>query len=664
MGLFRDKISPQLVRMQAENALRYQYHLANLSRDQQRVLELLPMLFHINGALLFPSLEGDAVYGLFGYDPTDEDRAHLIDWFPTLKTLHPQKIGFFNRHQGVEFLYLMGSAGTLAFSAGSDMDFWIGIDRRRFKASELDLLKQKLTMLENWAMTSHQMEIHFFATDIDDLLHEDFGELGGESCGSVLKKLLKDEFYRSMIWLGGKYPMHWARPLGGGKVHANKSLIEIGSVDGFADQELVGAAQWQILKGFHSPFKSVIKIALLEAYAFSAPIVLLCNQLKQKILESAEVARVDPYLEMMETVRTFKRSQESFAKELRLLETCFLIKCLAGVSSTLHAKKWGGLFELATQWRFSRQEFMHLHEFNEWPYAEKAALSKAILEYFQSTYRRLNAKAEGMDRAISKRDSIIMSKTLRAYLMQEPVKVPRLFHLLEASKIHLIRFVQDRTVHGSARWTIQLDFHTTAQTGKQVPIFEHEDLLRTCAWLAVNGLYHSSQKFVVPMNEMQGVQFLSEFLRQFAAFLSTDSILAQVSRSGEKKVLLQRIFVIVNARAKESSQVLESLDCFALNDIGEVHQYGFIGSSAFEDLARNLLLTRFDLHSVSEDSVLFFDYGQMAQAKSKLTKELLRKFEMLRGKIQAHMEHVEQAQQEQMAKKSFWKLSAMWEDLS
>jgi len=663
MGLFSERTSPLLERMQAENALRYQFHLSQLSKDHRQVLQLLPMIFHLDGSLLFPSLEGDAVYGVYGYDPSDDDRSRLVDWFPTLKTLHPKKTGFFNRHQGIEFLYLMGSAGTLAFSAGSDMDFWIGIDRSKFKASELELLRQKISLLENWAMTSHKLEVHFFATDIEDLRNEEFGELGGESCGSALKKLLKDEFYRSMIWIAGKKPVHWARPLEGGKFQATKSLVEIGSVDDFAEQEIFGAALWQILKGLHSPFKSVIKIALLEAYAFSDPVVLLCNQLKRKIAEADEVERLDPYLEMMEAVRRFKRSQPGSDSELRLLETCFLVKCLAGVSTTQHAKKWNALQDLATSWMFGKDEFAHMHAFSEWPYAEKAALAKAIQDYFIATYLKLQPKASLVQGAISDRDRTIMGKTLRAYLKQEPGKVSRMFHLLDARTIHIIRFVKARNSQNTELWIVQVDFHTSSQTGKQVPVCEHTDLLHACAWLAVNGLYHDAQKFTVHMNHTHGVQFISEFLKQFAAFLPTESILEQVSHSWNGIGNLQRVFVVVNARSHDSCVAIETLDCFALNEFGEVHQHIFAGPQAFENLARTLILKSFDIRSLSEDSVVFFDYGQMAQAKSKLTKELEKSVEALLAKVQAHVDHTAKKNAEPQSKKTFWKLSALWADL-
>jgi adenylate cyclase class 1 len=161
-----------------------------------------------------PELPGNEAAGIppsgvscFAYSP--ELRELVPQYFPHFQ---------FRPHSKpllpVVFLAVMGSAGTLAFTGESDIDFWVGVDTARLPDDALEMLQEKLRILETWAFRTAGLEVHFFIADLEKIRLDDYGELSGESCGSALGKLLKDEFYRTALFLEGKVPFYWVMPVG------------------------------------------------------------------------------------------------------------------------------------------------------------------------------------------------------------------------------------------------------------------------------------------------------------------------------------------------------------------------------------------------------------------------------------------------------------------
>lgn len=643
MGLFWGRKSTYQIhfeRMQAENQLRLEYHFTCLSRKHGDLLRLMPLLLHLELNLFLPGLEQDALHGIAGYQPDDDTLLMAAQYFPQVRTLSTEKGALFEKKQPLEFLYLMGSAGTAAYSAGSDMDFWVGIEKHKYKRTELRNLQQKLTLIENWA-SQYQLELHFFLTDIADLRNDRYGELDGESCGSALGVLLKDEFYRSMLHLAGKYPKFWATPVGTQEsASENKlfdrflsdrllKLLDIGAIHHVVPQELPGAVLWQILKGLHSPFKSVLKIALLEYYACADKPELLSHRHKRGIHTQKQVGRTDPYLAMIEQIRTYHLETGKDPAERRLLEECFLIKCLAGLDPQQNSKRFAFLMELSARWDFSPAEAQRLHRFRDWPYAESAALAKRIFDHYINTYKLLRTKALQTKGSVSERDLTVMGKTLRAYLEKQENKIPYHFSLLEARHIHMLRFGKARNASQQAVWTLLADFGGNGIHSKNVPLFEHPDILSVCAWFALNGYWHPRQKIALPAIHQYSVEMISAFFRQFVAFLPKEKILDQVLRTWNDKAEIKRIFLMPNALEPDNQDQLVNLTCYTLNSFGEMHTHQYSGKDSLQQLVAQLLIPSVDFKEFSKDSCIVFRYGSAATPRHRIALDIQQKMDAL-----------------------------------
>ncbi|MGB1952347.1 MAG: adenylate cyclase, partial [Marinobacter sp.] len=102
------------------NEQRWQRTHSALTYRQQVVLEVLPLVFHLNHPSLPGYLDRDCPYGLTRYQPSQ----------PTLNAARRLARTFSVKDEGrhqpdIDALFLMGSPGTLGHSVASDLDVWL-----------------------------------------------------------------------------------------------------------------------------------------------------------------------------------------------------------------------------------------------------------------------------------------------------------------------------------------------------------------------------------------------------------------------------------------------------------------------------------------------------------------------------------------------------------
>ncbi len=140
--------------------------------------------------------------------------------------------------------------------------------------------------------------------------------LTAENCGSAQYMLLLDEFYRSAIRLAGK-PLLWLHLLIEQEENYESEVerlvrtqqiclddwVDFGGLGQLSANEYFGASLWQLYKGIDAPYKSVIKILLLETYSSEYPnTYLIARQFKEELLTGKlnPSHHFDPYLAMLQ----------------------------------------------------------------------------------------------------------------------------------------------------------------------------------------------------------------------------------------------------------------------------------------------------------------------------------------------------------------------------
>ena len=303
-------------------------------RNRQRdVVDLLPLLFHMNNASFPGYISNETPAGISEYYPTKssvEAGQKIVRGFTFKRKAQPR--------YDIHAMFLMGSCGSIAYNAHSDLDIWL-CHRPDLSADQLDLLQQKATAIENWA-ADFGLEVHFFLMDAEKFKRGENVELSSESSGSAQHHLLLEEFYRTSLLFAGRFPLWWLVPpdeeanyedytenLIQRRFIRDSEVIDFGGMSGSLEQEFFGAALWQLYKSVDSPYKAALKLLLMETYASEHPNArLLCMVFKQAIYDGERnIEILDPYIMLYRKIEAHLLALQD-DKRLALIQRCFYFK--------------------------------------------------------------------------------------------------------------------------------------------------------------------------------------------------------------------------------------------------------------------------------------------------------------------------------------------------
>jgi len=244
----------------------------------------------------------------------------------------------------------------------------------------------------------------FFLTDIFKAQVNDFGSSDKESAGSSQAKILKEEFYRTVILVAGKFPLWWLFPPEITDEQYKKlasmvrdselgmdNYVDLGNPGKVSTGELFGAALWQMNKAMDSPYKSVLKMGLLEG--FLDPVGkkdLLCDSLKQTVFNKPKlIGIVDPYLIMMDRLLSFYE-RKNRPEVVDLLRKCLYIK-VGEKLTTKDVKNSNGTYKgklmgyYVNKWQWDDARLDDVNHFKDWGLEKVTELGNSVHGYMIST---------------------------------------------------------------------------------------------------------------------------------------------------------------------------------------------------------------------------------------------------------------------------------------
>ncbi len=242
----------------------------------------------------------------------------------------------------VEAVYTIGSVGTIAMTAASDIDYWVCVHPEDSDPKVLAALSRKLVEVTKWADEVYGLEITFFVMNMDHVRDNSFGFSDKESSGSAQALLLKEEYYRTAVKVCGKNLAWWLVPpivdsptyrwyldhIKTCPAGVGKRVVDMGRMAEIPPGEFFGASLWQIVKAFKSPFKSIMKFGLLEKYTNKQEgrQFLLCERIKDNILKRrSNLFAIDPYAVMFKEVRNYQMATGD-KTAATLMDLAFLLK--------------------------------------------------------------------------------------------------------------------------------------------------------------------------------------------------------------------------------------------------------------------------------------------------------------------------------------------------
>lgn len=479
-------------------------------KDQAKIqlFESIPFLLCTNQ----PDIPGyiaadDMVGGIYGYQPTINVTGFIKARFPSAKTVLES-----NKDPFIQMFALMGSGGTIAFNSQSDLDFWICANLTKYGKEQISSFKLKCRDIEEWIAEHYNLEVHFFLNDIEKVKKNIFDEDEEDSmAGSSLGELLKEEFFRSSIVINGRIPFWWVVPGNSDDKTYNEWLrdardlnladdyIDIGNLHSVVREGFLGAGLFQILKSLGSPFKSIIKIGLLEKYIHSSGAnPYISNIVKQNVHKGDfKLHCIDSYVIMFNDVYEFYNSVMNDNSATELLKTCFYLKVDPRLSEdspagdTEVSEKCIKMKEYVDQWGWAENTIIEMDDFDNWDIEQITGLWNNTKKHILKSYKDIlsflekshvtsvftGGELKGISRKIISHFSISDDK----------VDNTLTFKSYPPEKLLTIDFIRDKA--GKEYWTISKKVISKTHSFRTI-LHKENSLIALIVWVSLNRLFN------------------------------------------------------------------------------------------------------------------------------------------------------------------------------
>jgi len=479
-----------------------------LNENQKSFFYSLTLMLSINHPLLPGYVSKDAPSGIHGFTPSKIQIQSIKKLFRTFEYRRPA-LGQIDIYS----VFLMGSTGTVAHAGGSDMDIWI-CHRPDLDCLALEQLIQKLNQIALWAKKEVALDVCFFAMDAIAFKNGNhISEVDDEDCGSSQHYLLLDEFYRSGLLLAGRYPAWWLIApsieaqydeyinfiLDRKFINADE-IIDFGSMPPIPAGEFVGAGIWQLYKAIDSPYKSVVKILLTEAYAAEHPLVVSVSMIYKSLVHNGEsnLNKLDPYILVYEKIEQYLLSIKEHER-LELARQCFYLKTKVDVSKIKpNETLWRRLLmhEVTQKWGWSDQFIKNLDNQKLWTINDVNQRKKALVREMNLSYRFLLsfAKQFRTEIKINTTDITLLGRKLHAAFEKKRGKIekanPKIAPDISEDALYFTMDVD--STYNTSIWNLYLakpsPTNTNGELGLQ-PIKRSRSLVELLAWSYFNKIF-------------------------------------------------------------------------------------------------------------------------------------------------------------------------------
>jgi len=426
-------------RFQGLHQERLQRIQTELSPHQQNYIKLLSLLFHINHPMLPGYVNSETPAGLSDFSPSNEQiriAKSISRSFAYQRRAH--------RRHWIHGIYLMGSMGSIAHTNQSDFDIWL-IHDPQLDAEQRNALSTKASLLEAWG-DELGLEVHFFVMDVESFRRGDRAAISHDSSGTTQQRLLLEEFYRTGIRIAGRYPLWWLVPPeheSNYRSYADRLLenrfvdkhdcLDFGGLQKISIEEFFSAARWQLFKGIESPYKAVLKILLMEAYAREYPdIRWLCQEAKVAIYGGCtDLAKLDPYVRLYLRVEQYLLERDE-PNRLELARRCFYFKTEQSLSHKQSRQKgnWKAalLLSLSKEWGWGQEEFTSLDSRDSWKIDRVIEERNWLVQELSYSYRLLTsfAREHAQEYRVDPAELNLLGRKLYAALERRPGKIEHL----------------------------------------------------------------------------------------------------------------------------------------------------------------------------------------------------------------------------------------------
>ncbi len=594
---------------------------------QADLFTLIPLLIHENLEFSdFGQVPENTPCGLAHYLPEPEavslcEKYAGKNKFKARRSALPQ----------IQGLFTMGSVGSLAQTFESDIDYWVCIHQETMESQAFELLQRKLRQIETLAWEKFKTRITFFLVDIQKARNNDFGDSTLESSGTAQSRLLKEEFYRTMIHVAGKLPLWAVLPTAislnyyhmildqTSKSARFQRYIDLGDIHAIPVNEYFGASMWQMFKWLESPFKSVLKMALLEKYIHTyGKEPLLCNQYKNEWMNSGShlnLAQNDSYMILLNhLIAYYHHSSDTPSANLVLI--CFFMKLEISkqedLDNTLFGLRKILVDKCLKSWKWDRSRLFEIGRFKQWPYARIQRLSLTLEQFMQSKYTRIKKYFETQSRAgamISNQDRSVLERKVDIVFLEKPFKIKKML-LVSRGDRHFARLSLNH-IPGEGWELLHKDLKTGLDHGET--LVKTRTLEEIGAWLVHNRLYTDNFRVNLIPNPTRvshdDIQKLYKSLYDF--FIPDLEKPVRFSELHNATPFIISAFISINFYAPKQQTSITDCCVIHLNSWGEMYARSAWPQNTFPtlEIAKKQLLACLGISKFPEKTLFYFSKG-------------------------------------------------------
>lgn len=506
--------------------LRFTRMESSLSPTQSDYLKLLPLLFHVNHPMLPGYVDKFAPCGIPNYTPSMLEKSIV----KTVSQSFEYKPRAHLKYR-IASLFLMGSMGTLGQSNSSDIDLWVCL-AEPLERSLLSKLEGKGNKVKQWLATVG-IELNYYLVNLDDFSRNKSKRIEVDSCGNTQNFLLLDEFYRTAVWFAGRWPLWWLVPSNTNYSQFAKRLIkqkhvdsadwiDFGEVQQIPANEYFSAALWQLYKAIDSPYKSSVKLLVLEVYARLYPQgAVLSDVFKDRVYQGlVQAGEVDPYLLILLFA---EKSLIDNPPRLEFLRRAFYLK--ANVKIKLNKKtkfswRYKMMAELVEKWGWSQSRLDYLNHRHQWTISRVVDERKDLVRELTHSYHFLSnfARVQGVINKLAKTELLSLGRRLYAAFERRPGKLEKLNQGIAKNIFEAAVTINHHTDKG---WQLYLGHLKQNKLAINQSVFVGHSLFDCLSWGCVNGILNvNTQSHVYAESVFLNHQFATETIKDIIELLN------------------------------------------------------------------------------------------------------------------------------------------------
>jgi adenylate cyclase, class 1 len=471
----------------------------------KRVINSIPVLLCVNNEKFPGFVSGNVPLGVAFISLDDDTKRFVKGKFQGIKT------EFSFDKPIVEMMAVMGSLGTIAYNKKSDFDYWVCICKNSISNEEYLLFRKKVDLIQKWAESEIHLSVHLFVNDIESVKNNIYDEDEDEAFGSAMGALLKDEFFRSSIVVAGKTPFWWVVPqFASDTEYYNMynqlseedalNFVDIGNLSKISREDFMGAALFQIIKSLGNPFKSILKLGVLEKYLHVSEDEPLISQKVKINIQRDNISNtiLDSYLMMFREVYDYYEKALDDKSILNILKQNLYLKIDPQLSKYAAMKdkksfpyKVEEMFRYTEAWGWTPEVVRELDNFDNWDFTRVMKFWDSVQKFMLLSYQKIAIKFPTMklQNKISDSDFKLLSRKIKSHFSREFDKIDKFVSFKDTPCESILYIEPVNQGIREVEWRLFKRNSAETKTFVVTTIKMDSSLIKLLAWSALNGIY-------------------------------------------------------------------------------------------------------------------------------------------------------------------------------